>query len=63
MSNDLLKYFNREGFVFLTNYESKKALQIAENSQVSLLFFWVALERQIQILGNANKISTAESIK
>lgn len=59
----LSKYFDREGFVFFTNYESKKARQITENPQVSLLFFWVALERQVQILGNAAKISTAESIK
>ncbi len=59
----LLKYFDRKGFVFFTNYESKKAQQITENSQVSLLFFWVALERQVQILGNAVKISTVESIK
>ena len=59
----LLKYFDRQGFVFFTNYESKKALQIAENSQVSLLFFWIALERQVQIVGNAVKISTAESFK
>ncbi|MGB5631461.1 MAG: pyridoxamine 5'-phosphate oxidase [Waterburya sp.] len=59
----LLKYFDRQGLVFFTNYESKKALQIAANSQVSLLFFWIALERQVQILGNAVKISTAESLK
>ncbi|VEP13389.1 pyridoxine 5'-phosphate oxidase [Hyella patelloides LEGE 07179] len=59
----LLKYFDRQGLVFFTNYESKKALQISENPQVSLLFFWVALERQIQISGKAIKISTAESLK
>lgn len=59
----LLKYFDRQGFVFFTNYESKKARQIAENSQVSLLFFWTALERQVQIAGSAAKISTAESLK
>lgn len=59
----LLKYFDRQGFVFFTNYESKKALQIRENPQVSLLFFWIALERQVQILGNAEKISTNESLK
>ncbi len=59
----LLKYFDHQGLVFFTNYESKKALQIAANSQVSLLFFWVALERQVKILGNAVKISTAESLK
>lgn len=59
----LMKYFDRQGFVFFTNYESKKALQIAENPQVSLLFFWIGLERQVQILGNAVKIPTAESLK
>ena len=59
----LLKYFDRRGFVFFTSYESKKARQIEENSQVSLLFFWIALERQVQILGTAAKISTAESLK
>ena len=59
----LLKYFDRQGFVFFTNYESKKARQIEENPQVSLLFFWIALERQVQISGTATKISTAESLK
>ena len=59
----LLKYFDRQGFVFFTNYESKKARQIEANTQVSLLFFWIALERQVQIAGNATKISTAESLK
>ena len=59
----LLKYFDRQGLVFFTNYESKKARQIEENDQVSLLFFWAALERQVQISGNAAKISTAESLK
>ena len=59
----LLKYFDRQGFVFFTNYESKKARQISENSQVSLLFFWAALQRQVQISGHAVKISTAESLK
>lgn len=59
----LLKYFDHQGFVFFTNYESKKARQIEENAQVSLLFFWVTLERQIQISGNASKISSTESLK
>ena len=59
----LLKYFDRQGLVFFTNYESKKAHQIAENPQVSLLFFWTALERQVQISGTAERISTAESFK
>ncbi|KST61857.1 pyridoxamine 5'-phosphate oxidase [Mastigocoleus testarum] len=59
----LLKYFDRQGFVFFTSYESKKARQIEANPQVSLLFFWIALERQVQISGNAAKIPTAESLK
>ena len=59
----LLKYFDHNGFVFFTNYESQKACQIEENNQVSLLFFWVDLERQVRILGKASKISTAESLK
>jgi pyridoxamine 5'-phosphate oxidase len=59
----LLKYFDREGFVFFTNYESRKAKQIQENPQVALLFFWAALERQVQILGTATRISTADSLK
>ncbi|MGV2826736.1 pyridoxamine 5'-phosphate oxidase [Myxosarcina sp. GI1(2024)] len=59
----LLKYFDRQGLVFFTNYESRKARQIADNPQVSLLFFWAALERQVQISGKAIQISTAESLK
>ena len=59
----LLKYFDRQGFVFFTNYESQKAHQIEANPQVSLLFFWIALERQVIISGKAAKISTTESLK
>lgn len=59
----LLKYFDETGFVFFTNYESRKAKEIAENSQVSLLFVWLELERQVMISGQAIKISAAESAK
>jgi pyridoxamine 5'-phosphate oxidase len=59
----LLKYFDRSGFVFFTNYESRKARQIAENPQVSLLFLWLPLQRQVQITGIAAKVSTTESLK
>ncbi len=59
----LLKYFDREGFVFFTDYSSKKAVQIQENPHVSLLFLWLALERQVIIEGKARKISAAESFK
>ena len=59
----LLKLFDDDGFVFFTNYESRKAQQIAVNANVSLLFPWYALDRQINITGVAEKISTTESLK
>ncbi len=59
----LLKYFDRQGLVFFTNYESHKAQQIAENPHVALLFLWLPLERQVEILGRAVKISTDESLE
>ena len=59
----LLKYFDTQGFVFFTNYTSRKAKEIGANPQVSLLFPWVALERQVVVVGRAEKISAAESLK
>ena len=59
----LLKYYDKDGFVFFTNYGSRKAAQIAANSKVSLLFPWITLERQVIIQGHAEKISTAESLR
>ncbi|MBD2113047.1 MULTISPECIES: pyridoxamine 5'-phosphate oxidase [Cyanophyceae] len=59
----LLKYFDRDGFVFFTNYGSRKAQHIAENAQVSMLFPWYSLERQLTIAGPASKISAAESLR
>jgi len=58
----LLKMYDQRGFVFFTNFESRKARQIAENANVSLLFPWLALERQVIVCGAAEKISTAESL-
>jgi pyridoxamine 5'-phosphate oxidase len=58
----LLKAFDASGFVFFTNYGSRKALQIAENPHSSLLFPWVALARQVSIEGRTEKISAAESL-
>lgn len=52
----LLKGLEPSGFVFFTNYESDKGHQIQENNRVSLLFFWQALERQVRIVGNAEKV-------
>ena len=59
----LLKLYDKHGFVFFTNYESRKARQIAANSKVSLLFPWVALARQVEINGVASKIPVSESFK
>ena len=59
----LLKMFDERGFVFFTNYGSKKAQQIKENPQVCLLFPWIALERQVIITGTATKTTKTESLK
>lgn len=59
----LLKYFDHDGFVFFTNYGSRKAEEIAENDRVSLLFVWLELDRQVIISGRASKISAADSAR
>lgn len=59
----LLKYYDNSGFVFFTNYESRKAKEIEQNPKVSILFVWLELERQVMITGDAKKISTAESAR
>ncbi len=59
----LLKYFDDNGFVFFSNYTSNKARDINDNPQVALMFPWVALERQVVVQGQAEKISTAESLR
>jgi len=58
----LLKAYDERGFVFFTNYGSRKARQIAENPQGALLFPWVSLARQVEIAGRIEKVSTAESL-
>ena len=59
----LLKLFDKNGFVFFTNYKSRKADHIEENRNVAALFNWIALERQVSINGVAEKIESKESIK
>lgn len=59
----LLKYFDEDGFVFFTNYSSRKAAHIAANPKVCAIFPWITLERQVIIQGRAEKISTAESLR
>ncbi len=59
----LLKYYDARGFVFFTNYTSRKAQEIKENPQVSLMLPWVQLERQVVVYGRAEQISRAETLK
>jgi len=57
----LLKGFDAAGFVFFTNFTSRKGRELAVNPYASLLFTWEELERQVRIDGRAEKISEAES--
>jgi pyridoxamine 5'-phosphate oxidase len=57
----LLKGYDERGFVFFTNYESFKGLQMAENPRACLVFFWKELERQVRITGLVEKVSAEES--
>ena len=57
----LLRNFNDDGFVYYTNYNSRKGNEINENPNVALLFFWPELERQVRIEGTVVKQSAEES--
>ena len=57
----LLKDVSENGFTFFTNYNSRKAMAIELNKQVTLLFPWYAMERQVIVQGFAEKVSAAES--
>ncbi|HTD99645.1 MAG TPA: pyridoxamine 5'-phosphate oxidase [Mucilaginibacter sp.] len=59
----LLKGFDSNGFVFYTNYLSRKGKEIAKNPLGSLLFFWGTLERQVRIEGTIEKVSKEDSAK
>jgi pyridoxamine 5'-phosphate oxidase len=57
----LLKGQDDRGFVFYTNYNSRKARELAGTGRGSLMFYWRSLERQVRIDGDAEKVSAAES--
>jgi len=57
----LLKKYDEHGFYFYTNYSSEKGRSIINNNKVSLSFFWPTMERQIIVIGNAEKVSEEES--
>ena len=57
----LLKKFDESGFVFFTNYESRKGTELTENPQAALCFYWRQLERQITVTGTVVQVSREES--
>jgi pyridoxamine 5'-phosphate oxidase len=57
----LLKGFDEQGFVFFTNYTSRKSRDLESNPRASLVFFWHDLERQVRIEGSVEKVGRAES--
>ena len=57
----LLKSFAADGFVFFTNYGSRKAKEMDENPNASLLFHWVVLQRQVRVEGSVERISAEAS--
>jgi pyridoxamine 5'-phosphate oxidase len=57
----LLKGADDRGFVFVTNYESRKGRELAENPRAALLFYWAELGRQVRVEGTVERVSDAES--
>ena len=57
----LLKSFDEDGFVFFTNYNSRKANELEENARACLLFYWSAVWRQVRIEGAVERVSSEES--
>ena len=57
----LLKSVDARGFVFFTNYDSRKGRELAENPHAALTFFWSDLERQVCVAGSVSKLPVAES--
>lgn len=57
----LLKSVDERGFIFFTNYDSRKGRELAENPNAALTFFWSELERQVCVTGTVTKLPVAES--
>ena len=57
----LLKSVDERGFIFYTNYDSRKGRELAENPRAALTFFWSDLERQVCVAGTVTKLPVAES--
>jgi pyridoxamine 5'-phosphate oxidase len=57
----LLRGYDERGFVFYTNYESRKAADLEENARAALLFYWPQLDRQVRVEGSVGRVDAAES--
>jgi pyridoxamine 5'-phosphate oxidase len=57
----LLKGLDARGFVFFTNYESRKGVELADNPRAALVFLWHEVERQVRVEGTVERVSAAES--
>jgi len=57
----LLKGVDERGFIFFTNYDSRKGCELAENPNAALTFFWSELERQVSVAGTVTRLPVAES--
>ena len=57
----LLKTVDERGFIFFTNYDSRKGRELADNPNAALTFFWSDLERQVCVAGTVTKLPVAES--
>lgn len=57
----LLKGVDQRGFVFYTNYGSRKGRELRENPRAALVFYWAPLNRQVRVTGSVSKVSAAES--
>jgi pyridoxamine 5'-phosphate oxidase len=57
----LLRGLDRRGFVFFTNYQSRKSKELQANPNAALLFYWPALERQVRIEGSVERVTAQES--
>ena len=57
----LLKSFSEDGFVFYSNYHSRKGMELDQNNQAALLFYWDVMERQVRIEGTVEKVDVKTS--
>lgn len=57
----LLKGYDERGFVFFTNYESRKGTELAANPRAALVFPWIQIQRQVLVVGDVRRVSRADS--